>query len=272
MTDVVVLVEPEGDGLSLVSLEAVTVATGIGQRAHALVLGALTPGITEALETYGAHSVHEATDEALAQYAAAAWGKAIENRVSHLGARAVVVGGSPKGMEVAAHAAARMDVPMAANVVDMSGLQPLEVERQVAGGSVLERTRLEHSPAVFTNAGHAFDAVSADVASPVEHHTFEVDPTPGDLRAQVVSITEAEESADSGLATARVVVGVGRGAGGADGFSAADELAQRLGGVVGVSRVVTSMGWRPHHEQVGQSGTRISPDVYLAFEIGRTHV
>ncbi len=59
------------------------------------------------------------------------------------------------------------------------------------------------------------------------------------------------------------MVGAGRGAGGPEGFAGVDELASLLGGVVGVSRVVTSLGWRPHHEQVGQTGSRIAPDLYV---------
>ena len=69
------------------------------------------------------------------------------------------------------------------------------------------------------------------------------------------------------LATARVVVGGGRGVGSADGFGPLEELAALLGGVVGVSRVVTSEGWRPHTMQVGQTGTKITPDLYLACGI-----
>ncbi len=69
------------------------------------------------------------------------------------------------------------------------------------------------------------------------------------------------------LATARVVVGGGRGVGGPEGFAALEELAGLLGGVVGVSRVVTSQGWRPHRQQVGQTGTKISPELYLACGI-----
>jgi electron transfer flavoprotein alpha subunit len=76
--------------------------------------------------------------------------------------------------------------------------------------------------------------------------------------------TEQRETGDaSGLTAARVVVGAGRGAGGPDGFSGVDALAARLGGAVGVSRVVTSLGWRPHHEQVGQTGSRITPELYI---------
>jgi electron transfer flavoprotein alpha subunit len=69
------------------------------------------------------------------------------------------------------------------------------------------------------------------------------------------------------LATARVVVGGGRGVGGPDGFAPLEELASLLGGVVGVSRVVTSQGWRPHTQQVGQTGTKITPELYLACGI-----
>ena len=69
------------------------------------------------------------------------------------------------------------------------------------------------------------------------------------------------------LATARVVVGGGRGVGGPDGFAPLEELAGLLGGVVGVSRVVTSEGWRPHKQQVGQTGTKITPELYLACGI-----
>jgi electron transfer flavoprotein alpha subunit len=77
----------------------------------------------------------------------------------------------------------------------------------------------------------------------------------------------AGQSAGVSLATARVVVGGGRGVGGPEGFAPLEELAGLLGGVLGVSRVVTSEGWRPHKQQVGQTGIRISPELYLACGI-----
>jgi electron transfer flavoprotein alpha subunit len=84
-------------------------------------------------------------------------------------------------------------------------------------------------------------------------------------------VVRAHESATGGggqsLATARVVVGGGRGVGSAEGFAPLEELAALLGGVVWVSRVVTSEGWRPHTMQVGQTGTKITPDLYLACGI-----
>ncbi len=75
------------------------------------------------------------------------------------------------------------------------------------------------------------------------------------------------------LADARVVVGGGRGVGGEEGFAALDELAGLLGAAVGVSRVVTSAGWRPHAQQVGQTGTKISPSsTSLVASAGRRSI
>ncbi|MCW2759148.1 MAG: electron transfer flavoprotein subunit alpha/FixB family protein, partial [Nocardioidaceae bacterium] len=86
---------------------------------------------------------------------------------------------------------------------------------------------------------------------------------PADLAVRVVSVQRESTDDDGGLRSARIVVGAGRGAGGPDGFKGVIELTELLGGSLGVSRVVTSLGWRPHNEQVGQTGSRISPDVYI---------
>jgi electron transfer flavoprotein alpha subunit len=88
---------------------------------------------------------------------------------------------------------------------------------------------------------------------------------PADL--SVCANLSDDQGGGMSLATARVVIGGGRGVGGPDGFAALEELAGLLGGVVGVSRVVTSQGWRPHRQQVGQTGTKIAPELYLACGI-----
>jgi electron transfer flavoprotein alpha subunit len=128
----------------------------------------------------------------------------------------------------------------------------------------MEEMKLHERPAVFTVAGHAVEAKPADVsgAGEVVEHTPTI--APEDLVARVVSVAEIEADDEGGaLTSAKVVVGAGRGVGGADKFDDVVRLADLLGGAIGVSRVVTSAGWRPHHEQVGQTGSRISPDLYI---------
>ena len=158
--------------------------------------------------------------------------------------------------------AARLDVSMAANVIAFSELSPFTVTRQVLGGTALEEMRLSTQPALFTVAGHSWVAEAVD-GSPAAWQEFSPEVAEADLVARVHSTGVKEADASGSLKSASIVVGAGRGAGGADGFTGVDELAELLGGVVGVSRVVTSLGWRPHHEQVGQTGSRISPDIYI---------
>jgi electron transfer flavoprotein alpha subunit len=87
-----------------------------------------------------------------------------------------------------------------------------------------------------------------------------------DFRVRVANLVERPAGRVS-LTEAKVVVGGGRGVGGAEGFRPLEELAELLGGTVGCSRVVTSAGWRPHTDQIGQTGVRIAPDIYIACGI-----
>ena len=175
----------------------------------------------------------------------------------------LLAAGTPRGLEVLAHVAAREDVPMAANVLTVEGRDPLVVTRQVVGGAALEEMRLASTPAVLTVAGHAVEPAPASEPGAAEVVECVPQVTEADLVARVVSTEEPEPDLSGGLRSARVVVGAGRGAGSAEGFKDLLELTELLGGALGVSRVVTSLGWRPHHEQVGQTGSRISPDLYI---------
>lgn len=264
---ILVLVETEDDRLALISREALTFARRWEQDIEALVVGTPPAGAVEDCREQGVGVLHAALHGGLSAYAAAAWAAALADAVAQTPPRAVVAGGSPRGNEVLAHLGARLDLPMAANVVDLVQTEPGEVERQVVGGAALERCRLDPTTALLTVAGHAVEPVAAERPGPAEVHSFSPEITARDLRAQVVRTEEREAGAASGLVEARVVVGGGRGAGGPEGFVAVERLAERLGGAVGASRVVTSLGWRPHHEQVGQTGNRIAPDVYLACGI-----
>jgi electron transfer flavoprotein alpha subunit len=180
-------------------------------------------------------------------YQPAAWAKALAAQE----ADAIVAAGSDRGNELLAHVGAIVSQPVAANVTAIDGDV---VTRQRWGGSLLEEAQLHGAPKILTVAPHTQPAVELG-----EVETLEA----GDDGSPKVLERIEEWSGGVSLRDAKVVVSGGRGVGSTEGFAIIEELAGLLGGAVGCSRVVTSAGWRPHTDQVGQTGTKISADVYI---------
>ncbi len=196
-------------------------------------------------------------------YAPAAWGRTLAGAIQSRTPTAVVAPGTDRGNELLAHVAAVLDLPMAANCTSVAPGDPATVTRIRWGGSLLEEARVHGSPLLLTGAPHA---VAAAPIADVE--TIAVDQAALEAPA-TARLTERKQATSAGvsLADADVVVSGGRGVGSAEGFAIVEELAELLGGAVGCSRAVTSAGWRPHTDQVGQTGTKISPEIYIACGI-----
>ncbi len=192
-------------------------------------------------------------------YAPPLWATALADAVAERSADALVGPGTDRGNELLSHVAALLDEPMAANCISITPGSPASVTRMRWGGSLLEEARIHGSPLLLTVAPHAVAAAPA--VDTVILLTADGD-TP-------VRVTERVSTASGGvsLKDADVVVSGGRGVGSAEGFAVIEELAELLGGAVGCSRAVTSAGWRPHTDQVGQTGTKISPEIYIACGI-----
>jgi electron transfer flavoprotein alpha subunit len=141
---------------------------------------------------------------------------------------------------------------------------PVTLTRQRWGGSLLEEARLHSPRALITVAPHAVPIETAPIETKVERFTPQLKEK--ELMVQVVEHITAPGGGVS-LGEAKVVVSGGRGVGSKEGFAVIEELAGLLGARVGCSRVVTSAGWRPHTDQVGQTGTKISPELYIACGI-----
>jgi electron transfer flavoprotein alpha subunit len=204
-----------------------------------------------------------AIDAGALGFAPAAWAQTLVDVARDHGATAIVAPGSDRGNELMAHIAAKLDQPMAANCTAIAAGDPVSVTRVRWGGSLLEEAQLHGSPALLTTAAHAV------AASPIaEVETIGLSDGVSDAdRAVQVSETVPAGGGGVSLADADVVVSGGRGVGSAEGFSVIEELAALLGAAVGCSRAVTSAGWRPHSDQVGQTGTKISPEIYIACGI-----
>lgn len=248
------------------SLQALTfgrsLADRLGVGLEAVVAGA---GV-EDLADYGVEKTHHITHDRLDDYCPTAWGKAIAQLVESIRPMAVVAIGSDRGNEVMAHLGAFLGLPMVANVREIESTgDTWDLIRTRWGGSLLEEASLEAPIKLLTVTEHSVEAAPAAQVASMTTEVFTPDLTDQDLVTKIVDRVTVSEGVT--LATAPVVVSGGRGVGSAEGFGPLEELAGLLGGVVGCSRVVTNNGWRPHSDQVGQTGTVIAPDIYIACGI-----
>ena len=264
LVSVLVLVELDGGEPADASLRALTLARSIGD-VRAVVFADVAP--QNALAGYGVTDVYLVESSSLEGYAPQAWARTLAGLATETGATAVLAAGTDRGNEVLAHVGAITGLPMAANctLVTPDEGKTHRLVRHRWAGLLLEDAVMEAPVALFTVATDSVAAVSAGTPASLQLHVHKPELAEADL---VVRAAESPAgAAGASLATARVVVGGGRGVGGPDGFAPLEELAELLGGVVGVSRVVTSEGWRPHKQQVGQTGTKITPELYLACGI-----
>jgi electron transfer flavoprotein alpha subunit len=263
-----VLIEHEGGEVDELSLQALALArrVGDGEPPSALLIG---EGAREAAAGLGAHGVATAyvvEDERLATYAPAAWARGLIELAEALKPRVVVAAGTNRGNEVLSHAAARTDLPFAANCTEADAGPPVAVTRLRWGGSLLEEAVVRGDPALLSVAPHTVAAEPVDGGGPPAIEELAPSLEDADLLVQVAEHVGTVSTGVS-LEEAKVVVSGGRGVGSAEGFGILEELADLLGAAVGCSRVVTSAGWRPHTDQVGQTGTKVSPDLYVACGI-----
>jgi len=215
---------------------------------------------------FGAASLIQVRHEALDAYAPAALARAVVQLIEAKKPAAVLAASTDRGNEILAHAAAMADLPMACNCAEVRGLDPFEITRLRWGGSLLEEARLEKEPKLMTVGLHVVTAEEAPAPAAAEPEVFTPSLEEKDLRVRV-SRLEKEVVEGITLKTAPVVIGGGRGVGGAEGYAVLEELAELVGGAVGGSRVATNNGWRPHADQIGLTGNRIAPDLYIACGI-----
>ncbi|MDQ6887608.1 MAG: electron transfer flavoprotein subunit alpha/FixB family protein [Gemmatimonadota bacterium] len=271
MSNVLVFAEAREGELRRVALEAVTAARSIadasGGEVHALLVGSAgIAALAPRLAAHGADVVIVVEHAAFALYNPEAATAVAAERATTGTYRAVLFSASAQGRDLAPRVAARLGVPLASDVVGIeSAGDPLVVRHPVYAGKVLATLVLAATPGVLSlRPGAITPAESArpgrvESGSPV-----------GDPAASRVVVTEMLRGggAKLDLGDAPVIVSGGRGLRAAENFKLVEELADAFGNAaVGATRAVTDDGWRPHSDQIGQTGRLVSPDLYVAVGI-----
>ena len=266
---VLVLCDHDRGALAEASLEALTfgrkLANDLGVACGAVLIGEGADNASTSLASYGADNIYLVEHSLLTDYGPSAWGESLVQLVNKVTPTAVLASGTDRGNEVIAHLAANLDAPFVANCLTADTANPSTwlMTRVQWGGSLLEDSELSTEQVkIFTVAHHGIEAEQPESSNSGQKESFA--PELEESVTQTIVADRVVLTQGITLSTSPVVVGGGRGVGSAEAFSPLEELAAELNGVVGCSRAVTNNGWRPHSDQVGQTGTRIAPQIYIA--------
>ena len=272
MANVLVFAETRGGELRKVALEAVTAARKLaddtgGGEVHALIAGASGIGAKAVaqLGQYGADVVLVAESADFATFARESIAATMAEHAKSGSYRAVVLGFSAQGRDLGPRVAAKLDAPIASDVVDISASgDNIIVKHPGYANKVIMTLALSGSPVVISVRPSAFTVKETPKTARTEslQAVAATGPT-----VTVVEIKEGSKGRPD-LGEASIIIAGGRGLKAAENFKLVEELADAFGNAaVGATRAVTDDGWRPHSDQIGQTGRQVSPQLYIAVGI-----
>jgi len=264
MAEVLVLVKPSQGKVTKSTLEALTIARGLGEPA-AVVVGepGLASSLTEKLGEYGAAKVYVAESDDFGDYLVTPQVAVLEKLVRDGAPAAVLIPSTQEGKEVAGRLAVRLDNGVLTDVVslDTDGI----ATQVVFAGSTIVKSKVSRGIPLVTIRPSSVTPTPAPATPSVEPVAVSLGDS--DRLAQVKERVTEAKGARPELTEASIVVSGGRGVGSADNFKLVEELADLLGAAVGASRAATDSGFYPHQCQVGQTGKTVSPQLYVALGI-----
>ena len=260
-----------GGGPASITAELLGAATrlnaalgGDGGVACALI-GAGLDALAQAAIAAGADTVYTAQDDALAQYQTDAYLPVAAAIVEQAAPAVVLLGQTSMGRDLAPRLATRLGSAVAMDALALdAGDGRVRVTRSCYGGNARQVVTVESDPQVVTVRAKSQDPLPADAGRSGE--VVAVAAAPGDARARLLE-KQTADAAGVRLEDAGIVVSGGRGLGAPEAFADLERIAADLGAAVGASRAACDLGWYPPSQQVGLTGTVVSPDLYLAIAI-----
>jgi electron transfer flavoprotein alpha subunit len=230
-----------------------------------LVVGDAVETIAGELANYGASQVLVAEDARLRMYSTTAYAKIVAHVAGEQGASIIMLPASQMGKDLAPRLAAKLEAGVAADCTALKVEHgEIVATRPVYAGKALMDVRVSSERKVFTLRPNVFTANPTNGAQ-VNVQKVAIDLQDADFASKVTSVKIAEGRPD--VTEASIIVSGGRGLKGPENFQLVEKLADVLGAAVGASRAVVDAGWRPHDEQVGQTGKTVSPTLYIACGI-----
>ncbi len=238
----------------------------LGGEAVALAIGKGVGAIAQELGGYGIRNAYTVEDDRLSLYSTTAFAKVIAAAVEKLSADVVIMPASAMGKDLAPRVAAKLKAGLAADCTALKGEGgAILATRPVYAGKGLIDLKINSPKKIFTLRPNVFSPGAAN-GSPAAVEKLGVDLQDSDFSSHVTAVTVAKAGRPD-LTEANIIVSGGRGLGGPENFGMIEKLADVLGAAVGASRAVVDAGWRPHDDQVGQTGKTVSPSLYVAVAI-----
>lgn len=269
MAKIFVFAEQRSNGLKSYALEAVSagrrIADETGGEVVACLVGNGVKELAGQLANVGADKILIAGGSQLDSHSPSAYSTVIAEAVKSESPDVVFFSASAMGRELAPLVAIKVGTSVVADVVgaDWRG-DHLEVKRPVYAGKAYLKIAIKAKPAMATLRPNVFPAVEKAGAGNVQDFDFTL--SANDLNVKVIA-TEMKSTGRPELTEAHIIVSGGRGMGGPENYPVIEALADTLGAAVGASRAAVDAGWRPHSDQVGQTGKTVSPNLYIACGI-----
>jgi electron transfer flavoprotein alpha subunit len=261
---ILVFVESAEGKIKKTSLEAVAYAHAMGGPVTAIALGAVDKSELEGLGKFGAQKVLHASDQKLNDGIIQVYASVLEKALSDESADTLVLANSSLGTPVAAKVAARIGASLATNVVELpSTSSGFVVKRSIYTGKAFALVELKNTKKVISIRKNAAEV--KEVGSNVQVTPYSATFADSDFTTKILS--SEKSTGEILLPEANIVVSGGRGMKGPEHWKMLEDLAKVLHAATGCSKPVSDMGWRPHHEHVGQTGVKVAPQLYVAIGI-----
>ncbi len=261
---ILVFVESAEGKIKKTSLEAIAYAKEMGGEVTALALGEIATAELEDLGNYGATKVLHAADSKLNDGIIQAYASVIAHAFEQESAEILVLANSSLGTPVSARVALKIEASLVSNVVDLPDTTDgFKVKRSIYTGKAFALVDMGSGKKIIAIKKNAAEVKEIGGKATVEAFSPALDDK--DFATQITSIDKA--TGDVLLPEAEIVVSGGRGLKGPENWGMVEDLASSLGAATGCSKPVSDMDWRPHHEHVGQTGVKVSPQLYIAIGI-----